>query len=157
MKSDIFRPMEDILKQYPCIVEQKIVWGEMDAFAHINNVAYFRYFETARIAYFEKVGVMEVMETTGIGPILHSTDCRYKIPLVYPDTVYLCARITRLEKDRYNLEHCVVSKKHQKVAAIGNGLCVCFNYEVQSKSEVPLILREKILDFQRDCPPEIVE
>ena len=28
-------------------------WGEMDAFAHMNNVSYFRHFETARIVHFE--------------------------------------------------------------------------------------------------------
>ena len=28
-------------------------WGEMDALGHMNNVSYFRYFEQARISWFD--------------------------------------------------------------------------------------------------------
>ena len=28
----------------------------MDAFSHVNNVMYFKYFETARIAHFYRIG-----------------------------------------------------------------------------------------------------
>jgi acyl-CoA thioester hydrolase len=34
----------------------------MDAFGHVNNTVYFRYFEDARIAYFDKIGVHEIKE-----------------------------------------------------------------------------------------------
>jgi acyl-CoA thioester hydrolase len=44
-----------LLKTFPVIVEIPVAWGEMDALQHVNNVFYFRYFETARIAYFEKL------------------------------------------------------------------------------------------------------
>ena len=62
-----------LLEGFPVIVEFPVAWGEMDALGHVNNIVYFRYFETARIAYFERVKLLELMEKTGIGPILAST------------------------------------------------------------------------------------
>ncbi len=32
-----------------------VIWGDMDAFGHINNVIYLRYFEQARVDWFAKV------------------------------------------------------------------------------------------------------
>ena len=32
--------MMSTLADYPVIFEQKIVWGDMDAFGHVNNVMY---------------------------------------------------------------------------------------------------------------------
>lgn len=37
------------LAGFPVRVDIPVAWGEMDAFGHVNNVVYFRYFESARI------------------------------------------------------------------------------------------------------------
>ena len=39
--------MSDPLAGFPVVVDIPVAWGEMDAFGHVNNVMYFRYFETA--------------------------------------------------------------------------------------------------------------
>ena len=39
------------LSVYPIIHQQTVAWGDMDAFGHVNNVQYYRYIESARIAY----------------------------------------------------------------------------------------------------------
>src|SRR5687767_1167703 len=51
-------------------VEIPVQWGDMDAFGHVNNTVYFRWFESARIAYFEKIGLNERMRRDRKGPIL---------------------------------------------------------------------------------------
>jgi acyl-CoA thioesterase FadM len=53
--------MHDLLAGYPVVIEIPVAWGEMDAFQHVNNVAYIRYFESGRIAYFERQPMMEEM------------------------------------------------------------------------------------------------
>ena len=54
--------MEKFKQQYPVIVDDIVRWGDMDAFGHVNNTVYFRYFEQARIGYFEQVQAMEYMQ-----------------------------------------------------------------------------------------------
>ena len=59
---------------FPVEVELPITWGQMDAFKHVNNTEYFRFFETGRIAYFEKMNIEIIMQEQGIGPILATTE-----------------------------------------------------------------------------------
>jgi len=143
--------MSTLLKDYPVIIEFPVAWGEMDAFQHINNIAYFRYFESARIAYFEKMDIIGYMMETGIGPILAATSCKFKIPLSYPDKVLIGAKVVSIEEDRFIMNYLVVSAKHQKVAAEGDGVIVTFNYREGKKVTVPEVVRQKILDFEKSA------
>ena len=136
--------MKSLLKHCPVVIEIPIAWGEMDAFRHLNNTVYLRYFESARIAYFEKLNFFEYMEATGVGPILASTSCKFRIPLTYPDRVSVGTRVSRIEDDRFTMEYHVVSHKHRKVAAEGDGLIVCFDYRENKKAAVPVELRRRI-------------
>ena len=134
-----------MLEGYPVIIEVPVAWGEMDAFAHVNNTVYFRYFESARIACFDRLGFLSLREQTGIGPILASTSCRFKFPLTYPDTVSVGTKIASLEESRFVMEYRVVSQRHQRVAAEGEGVIVSYDYGEKRKAPIPDVLRERIL------------
>jgi acyl-CoA thioester hydrolase len=140
--------MEALLSDYPVIIEIPIAWGEMDAFQHVNNIVYFRHFESARMAYFNRIRFVDVMERTGIGPILASTQCRYKIPLTYPDTVSVGARVPKLEDGRFVMEYLTVSHRHGKVAAVGEGLLVSFDYRNNRKAAIPDEIRQAITTLE---------
>lgn len=138
------------MNAYPILIEIPIAWGDMDAFQHVNNKVYFKHFESARITYFEKIDFFEVMNETGIGPILAATQCRFKIPLTYPDLVTVGARVDpmEMEKDRFNMRYAVFSHKLQKIAAIGEGLIVTYDYQNQKKALIPDEVRKKIIEIE---------
>jgi acyl-CoA thioester hydrolase len=140
--------MEDILKECPVVIEIPVAWGEMDAFHHVNNIFYFRYFESARIVYFEKVNMLEIMSRTGIGPILASTHSRFKIPLTHPDTVSVGARVSKIEKDRFEMDYFVLSHKLKKIAADGGGTIVSYNYQENKKAPLPIEFKQKIIELE---------
>ena len=93
--------MRELLETYPVVIETPVAWGEMDSLRHVNNTVYFRYFESARMAYFDRLGLWDYMDETGVGPILASTGCRFRVPLTYPDTVSIGARVAEVEGDRF--------------------------------------------------------
>jgi len=136
--------MNQLLKHCPVVIETPIAWGQMDAFKHLNNTAYFRFFESGRIAYFERLNLLEYMDETGVGPILASTNCRFRIPLTYPDSVSIGTRVSDMRSDRFTMEYFVVSHRHEKVAAEGTGLIVCFNYRENKKTSIPGELVQRI-------------
>jgi acyl-CoA thioester hydrolase len=140
--------MENLVADYPVVIETPVAWGEMDAFGHLNNIVYFRYFESARIAYFYKLDLIDMMTKTGIGPILASTSCKFKIPLKYPDKVLIGAKVTDIEEDRFMMGYGVFSTNHKKIAAEGDGLIVTLNYRDSKKVSVPEELRQRILDLE---------
>jgi acyl-CoA thioester hydrolase len=62
-----------------------IRWGDMDAMGHVNNTVYFRYFEQARISWFEAlVPQGTAWRTNGI--VIVNASCNFKRPLSYPGT-----------------------------------------------------------------------
>ncbi len=138
-----------LLEGYSIVIDIPVAWGEMDAFQHVNNVVYFRYFESARIMYSQKLGLHLLKERTGIGPILGSASCRYKLPLTYPDTVSVGAKITDMAEDRFTMKYVVVSHKHKKIAAEGDGIIVMYNYTEGKKTAIPEEIRQKILAFEK--------
>ncbi len=134
----------DPLAAFPVQVEIPVAWGEMDAFGHVNNVVYFRYFESARIACFAALEYIELMRETGIGPILAETSCRFRLPLEYPDTVTVGARVSEIGADGFLMSHIVVSRRHKRVAAEGTGRIVSFDYENKCKAPLQSELRERL-------------
>jgi len=144
--------MQELLAPYPVVIEIPLHWGEMDAFNHVNNVVYFRYFESARMAYFQKINYMKVFEETGIGPILAATRCKFKFPLVYPDTVWVGARVTEVDSDRFMMQYVVVSQQVQKVAAEGEGQVVSYDFGKGSKTALPEVIRKAIVALEESAP-----
>ena len=140
--------MEQLLKAFPVIVEIPVAWGEMDALGHVNNVVYFRYFENARIAYFERMKFWEFMKQTGIGPILAATQCTFKAPLSFPDHVLVGTGTSEIKEDRFIMQYVLVSRRLRKVAAEGEAVMVTYDYRDKKKTPVPEELRRYILDLE---------
>lgn len=139
---------EVLLCDFPICFETPVAWGEMDSFAHVNNVVYFKYFESARIEYFRRIGFPDWMKETGIGPILASTSCRFRKPLTFPDRVTVGARVTGLENDRFTMDYRVVSHALDAVAAEGEGLIVAYDYRGGEKAAVPQEIRARIMKLE---------
>ena len=142
--------MTEPLANYPKVIELPLEWGDMDAFQHVNNTVYFRWFESARISYFEAVGLLDSMERTGVGPILASTECRFRIPLSYPDKVSVGARVPEIGDDRFVMEYAVVGHQSGKIAAEGRGLIVTFDYGAGRKAPLAAEVRERLLAFESE-------
>ena len=132
------------LKDFPVILCKELIWGDMDAYQHINNTVYFRYFEDVRMAYFEKIGVNDFMQEQSIGPILASTKADYKAPLVYPDTVTIAAKITHAQGKKIHMNYAVFSQHLGTLVAEGEALIVYFNYAKKQSCAIPEIILEKI-------------
>lgn len=134
----------EALEGFPVRVEIPVAWGDMDAFGHVNNVVYFRYFESARIACFEAVDYMALTASSGLGPILAATDCRFRLPLEYPDTVTAAARIGTIEADEFMMHYRVYSHRHQRLAAEGSGRIVSYDYRNKCKAPIPQELAARL-------------
>lgn len=67
---------------------QRIRWGDMDAYEHVNNTVYFRYMEQARVEWLETAGYH--CNARQEAPVIVHADCSYLLPLSYPGTVEVC-------------------------------------------------------------------
>ena len=113
----------------------------MDAYQHINNAVYFRYFEDARIAWFQRLGIVEHMEATGVGPILASTQCDFRLPLTFPDRILIGSDIVDVADKRFLMKYSVFSEELGRVVAEGEGLVVYYDYRQKKSCLIPDAIR----------------
>jgi len=145
--------MSELLTKYPIVVSVPVQWGEMDAYGVVNNAVYFRYFQASRAEYLERCGFLASYDRDRIGAILHSTECRYRASLQYPDTVLVGSRVSALEDDRFTVRHRAVSQRSGRIAADGSAVIVSFDYRTREKTKLPDDVRRRITEIEgRETP-----
>ena len=148
--------MNELLKDFTLVVDLNIEWGDMDALQHVNNIEYFKYFQVARIAYFEKINSDSVFGETPIPLILASTQCKFIYPLTFPDSVSVGVRVDAMADQYFTMKYAVVSHQHQRLAAIGDAKVVMFDYVNNKKTSIPDEIRKTIIDLEESVD-EIVD
>ncbi len=100
-------------------------WGEMDALRHVNNVAYFRYFEEARVRLFYAMGLFG---SHGRDGVLAHASCDFLRPLMYPACIVVGLKRVRLGRSSLELE-CWISDADDPgiVHARGRNVLVCID------------------------------
>ena len=139
----------DPLAEFPVTIDVPVAWGDMDALGHVNNTVYLRWFESARIAYFDRVGWVLESGERGVGPILARTQAVFRSALAYPDRVRVGARVTALCEDRFTMLYRVVSEAQGRVACEGDARVVSFDYGAKAKSPLPDAVRQGIEALER--------
>ena len=142
-----FDSLEAFKKYFPIVVEIPVAWGEMDSMQHVNHTVYLKWMETTRFEFFEKLGMTELMQETGVGNILKSIECRYRIPLTHPDTISVGAKLAELREDEYLMEQSVFSHTQLAIAAEAKPLIVMYDYQKLCKTLIPPQLKKRILDL----------
>jgi len=148
--------MNELLKEFTFVVDLNIECGDMDALQHVNNIEYFKYFQAARIAYFEKINSDSVFGETPISLILASTQCKFIYPLAYPDSISVGVRVDAMADQYFTMKYSVVSHKHQRLAANGDAKVVMFDYVNNKKASIPSEIRKTIIDLEK-AVDEIVD
>lgn len=132
--------MTHLEKEYHVVLTQDVIWNDMDAYGHVNNTVYLRYFESARIAWFDAIGISEHKARTGIGPILANVMCNFRLPLDYPDRIQIACRGRILSPKKIRTEYAVLSERHGAAAADGEGLVVYYDYNTGRSCEIPDVI-----------------
>jgi acyl-CoA thioester hydrolase len=122
---------------FPISVTIPVQWGDMDALGHVNNTRYIAWFESARIALFERIGVA-TGNTHGVGPILATTTCDYVVPVVWPATVVVGTRVIKVGETSVTQEYEIRdAAAADKLYAKGSSVIVMFDYGAGKKVRVP--------------------
>jgi acyl-CoA thioester hydrolase len=142
-----------LLTGFPVVTTIPVLWGDQDAFGHVNNLAYLRWAETARVEYLLRVAMFPSLPPSGIAPILASVKCDYEAPVKYPDTIFAGARVTRIGTSSVRMEHVVVSQKLDRVVARVDSTLVLLDYSRNKPVPVPAEIR-KIIEGMEGRPFE---
>ncbi len=140
---------------FPVTLELPVQWGEMDALRHVNNARYFTWYESARIAYFDRlrVAIPGVGATVGfgeVGPILASSSCDFLRPVTYPGVVRVGARVSEIGNSSLRMEYAVErTDAPEDPCARGSSVIVLVRYATLEKVRVPDEMRAAIKALER--------
>lgn len=141
----------DTLSDYPLHFQQTVAWGDMDAFGHVNNVMYYRYFESARIEYLEQFNIFNYDVIT----VISKSDCHYLSPVFYPDQLVVATRVEEIRNSAMRMRYTLFSQSQNKVVADGEAVIVVLDARTNGKAAIPDAFKQKVIDFEKQAGHEI--
>lgn len=84
-------------------------WGDMDAYGHINNTLYFRYFEEAR---FQLMREKNIPITGDTHPVVVTIGCTFLRPLFHPDNIRVEIFISEPGRSSFMMHYRIYSETH---------------------------------------------
>jgi acyl-CoA thioester hydrolase len=124
-----------------------VAWGEQDAFGHLNNVVYFRYFENVRMHFLDRIGALRSHTEQGIGVILASTTCNFERPVVWPAQLRVRTGCTAIGNTSFTMVYRIQDDAGNTVAT-GSSVQVMYDYVKMQKVRVPDAIRVAIEALQ---------
>ncbi|PWQ95857.1 acyl-CoA thioesterase [Leucothrix arctica] len=127
-------------------------WGDSDAFGHINNALYSRYYESARVSYFEKAMDMEFKMDSKEGLILADMKIAFLQQLHYPTEMEIGSRVSRLGNSSLVLDAAIFTKGSDTLVNTSRATLVYFDFKGNDKKVIPESARDLICAFEINPP-----
>ena len=103
---------------YPYFARITTRWLDNDAYAHVNNVVYYSFFDTAVNELLIRSGVLDIRQSPIIGFVVE-TQCRFFTPLAFPDRIDAGVRVARIGTSSVRYEIGIFRNDDEKAAAQG--------------------------------------
>ncbi len=133
------------LAQYPIVYDQKIAWGDMDAFGHVNNVIFYRYIESARLAYLDQLDILSEPLLT----VVLSNQCHYLKPVVYPDQLKVGVKVEEIRNSAFRMKYTLYSEEQKSIVANAEAVIVCVDKTSMQKIKIPEYIVDKIKQLEQ--------
>ena len=114
-----------------------------DVFAHVNNVNYFSYFDTA-VTYYEMTEQVVGLLDGPVHCVVAEVACRYYSSLSFPDRVLVGIRVGSIGRSSVRYEIGVFRNDEDVAAAEGHFIHVFVERGVQKPVPIPAEARAKL-------------
>ena len=89
------RPQPDPKSAYKVFRDIATRWSDNDLYGHVNNVAYYSWFDTAINGFLIERGAIDIHVGPVIGLVVE-TQCNYFAPLAFPENVVAGIRVAHI-------------------------------------------------------------
>lgn len=134
---------------FPVSLDIPVAWGDMDALQHVNNVVYFRYFETIRIEYLRRIGMLDILAGGNAMPVLAETSARYRRAVTFPDTLTVAARVSEITHYGFNMQYQISSQQQGEVTTEGQARIVMVERKTGNKVALTELLKRQVLQLEQ--------
>jgi len=115
-------------------------WADNDVYGHVNNAAYYGFFDTAVNAWLIERGLLDPAASDAIGLVIE-TGCRYRAALSFPETIEVCLRVETLGTSSVRYALALFSKGQDRAAAEGWFVHVYVDRQTRRPMPIPAPVR----------------
>ena len=134
------------------IFTSRIDWSDLDLLGHVNNIAFSRFFQAARVEYCGHIG-MNVYQGMATGPILAASRVQFTAQLFFPGNVRILTRIKKTGGTSIVLEHALYDDKGT-LCAFAEDVVVRFDFKAKTKIPLGDGILGKIASYEAACEGE---
>jgi acyl-CoA thioester hydrolase len=131
------------IKKLVHVMRMPIRWGDMDMMGHVNNTVYFRYIESARIAWLEEAGGPP--DPAGIGPVIVNAHCSFLKQLKYPGEIEVTTYVGPPGRSSFEVSHEIrlvgADGQPGAIHAEGGAKIVWINFAAEKSVPLPETVR----------------
>ncbi len=126
----------------------QIRFNDVDRLGHVNNNAYFAYYDLGKEDYL--VNVLRVDYHLGdIVPVVANINADFFLPIFYGDKIVVETRISHLGQKSFTLEQRAVNETSGAVVCQCATVMVCFSLSGKQAVEIPAAYREAIEAYEQ--------
>lgn len=139
------RPLIDA---YPYRTTVTTRWMDNDIYGHVNNVAYYSFFDTAANQFLIERGSLDIAAGPVIGLVVESK-CEYHAALAYPQVLRAGVRVDRLGNRSVTYGIAIFDDRDDRAAAHGYFVHVFVDRATRTPTPIPEPLRAALGSIQR--------
>ncbi len=118
-------------------------WADNDIYGHVNNVAYYGFFDTIVNEYLVAAGVLDMHEGKTIGLVVE-TGCRYFAPIAFPDRLEGGLRVAHMGNSSVRYELAIFKEGGDEAVAEGHFVHVYVDRETRKPTSLPDAFRKAL-------------
>jgi len=122
-------------------------WMDNDQYGHVNNVAYYSYFDSAVNGYLMEATQTDTRELPAIG-IVAETSCKFFKEISFPDTLHIGLRLEKLGNSSVIYQLAVFRGADTEPAAVGRFVHVYVDKHTRRPIAIPLLIRNALERLQ---------
>lgn len=125
---------------YPRIRTIPTRWADNDIYGHVNNAAYYGFFDTAVNCFLIEEAGLDIHAGDVIGLVVE-TGCNYFAALAYPEAVEAAVRVARIGKSSVTYQIGLFREGESGPAAQGHFVHVYVDRETRRPVDLPAPMR----------------
>lgn len=125
----------------------QIRFNDVDRYGHVNNNAYFAYYDLGKEEYLS--GVLQTdFRKAEVVPVIANINADFIFPIFYGDDIVIETRVAHIGTKSFSLEQRAINLKTEQVVCQCRTVMVCFNLKKQESALLPDDYRHKFEAYE---------
>ncbi len=125
----------------------QIRFNDVDRYGHVNNNAYFAFYDLGKEDYLASVLRVNYRQADVV-PVIANINADFIQPIFYGDPIVVETRISHVGQKSFTLHQRAINEKTGLVVCQCSTVMVCFSLRTQQSAEIPEEYRQAIMDFE---------